>query len=243
MNEYLITLGFAILPGFSNVIGGGLAEVLPISKRTLGLALHVAVGVLLAITTIELIPRIIQTESGWTSLVALLIGGAFFILANHLFIHWQKQVDRHSHNQIAWIIFFSDSTHLLGDGLMLGASVTIDQHLGLVLAIARVISHIPLGFVTLAEFKRHQASRRFRLLILASLILPMLLGATLGYWALRGQSIIAKLAALAFTTGLLITAIVEEIIPEAHQSQDTPLSNLVFITSYAVFALFLIHFH
>lgn len=153
MNDYLMTLGFASLPVLSNIIGGMLAEILPISRRTIGLALHVAVGVLLAI--------------------------------------------------------------------------------------ARVIAHIPLGFATLAEFKRHKTSRSLRLGLIISFIVPMLVGAILSYWVLRGQVEIFKLAILAFTTGILITAVVEEIIPEAHKTQDIPLSNLFFIGSFAAFAIFL----
>ena len=44
------------------------------------------------------------------------------------------------------------------------------------------------------------------------------MGATLGYWGLRGQGDLLKLIVLAFTTGTLIVAIVEEILPEAHQT-------------------------
>ncbi len=52
MKEYLITLVFAALPVISNFFGGLLAEVAPSSKRTLGLALHAATGVLLAIASV-----------------------------------------------------------------------------------------------------------------------------------------------------------------------------------------------
>jgi len=60
----------------------------------------------------------------------------------------------------------------------------------------------------------------------------------LGYWGLRGQADLPKLIVLAFTTGTLITAIAEEIIPEAHQTQDTNWSILTFIGSFALSILF-----
>ncbi len=68
-----------------------------------------------------------------------------------------------------------------------------------------------------------------------------LFGATLGYWVLRGQPEIFKLAVLAFTTGTLITAVVEEIIPEAHKNQDTYLSTLTFVISFALFTLLAVY--
>lgn len=60
----------------------------------------------------------------------------------------------------------------------------------------------------------------------------------LGYWGLRGQNELPKLIVLAFTTGALIVAIAEEIIPEAHQAQDSNWSMLVFIGSFALSILF-----
>ena len=60
-------------------------------------------------------------------------------------------------------------------------------------------------------------SRYARLLLAASFALPVLLGATLGYWIVRDQAETVKLALLAFTAGILTTVTVEEIIPESHR--------------------------
>ena len=43
--------------------------------------------------------------------------------------------------------------------------------------------------------------------------MPILLGTTVGYWGVRGQPEIIKLALLAFTAGILLTLAVEEMIP------------------------------
>ncbi|MGB8701824.1 MAG: hypothetical protein WCD18_20610 [Thermosynechococcaceae cyanobacterium] len=80
--------------------------------------------------------------------------------------------------------------------------------------------------------------RTERLLLLAAFIIPVWLGTTLGYWGLRGQGDLPKLVVLAFTTGALMVAIAEEIIPEAHQTQDTNRSALTFIGSFALSMLF-----
>jgi len=64
------------------------------------------------------------------------------------------------------------------------------------------------------------------------------LGTTLGYWGLRRQADLFKLVVLAFTTGTLITAIVEEILPEAHQTQAKSGYTLTFMGSFALSMLF-----
>ncbi|WP_254014466.1 hypothetical protein [Limnofasciculus baicalensis] len=92
--------------------------------------------------------------------------------------------------------------------------------------------------MTNAAFKSQKIPRTERLLLLAAFIIPVWLGATLGYWGLRGQADLLKLIVLAFTTGALMVAIAEEIIPEAHQTQDTNWSTLTFIGSFALSMLF-----
>lgn len=121
---------------------------------------------------------------------------------------------------------------------MIGSSATIARNLSLFLALARVVAHLPQGFAAIAEFRQHKLPRRIRLRLSLSFFVPILLGASLGYWFLRGQSELWKLGVLAFTTGTLMTSVVEEIIPEAHENQDTPLSNLLFVVSFALFAWF-----
>lgn len=49
MQEFLFALTLSALPVASNFMGAMIAEALPSSKQTLGLALHAAAGVLLAI--------------------------------------------------------------------------------------------------------------------------------------------------------------------------------------------------
>lgn len=59
-------------------------------------------------------------------------------------------------------------------------------------------------------------SPRARLGLEASRILPIFVGATIGFWTLREASEPAQFSELGFTTGLLMAVVVEEV-PEAHR--------------------------
>lgn len=84
MQEFLFALILSALPVVSNFIGAMIAEALPSSKQTLGLALHAAAGVLLAIASTELIPRVVIAKPVWATTLALFLGGAFFVWVNQL---------------------------------------------------------------------------------------------------------------------------------------------------------------
>ncbi|MGB3264707.1 MAG: hypothetical protein WBA89_12230, partial [Microcoleus sp.] len=137
-----------------------------------------------AIASTELIPKVVIAKPVWATVLALFLGGAFFVWVNQL-LNLSKK-----------------------------------------------------GFVTNAAFKSPNMPRTLRFLLLAVFIIPVWLGTTLGYWGLRGQAELPKLVVLAFTTGTLMVAIAEEIIPEVHQTQDTNWSILTFIGSFALSILF-----
>jgi len=236
--NFLLVLMLSALPVVSNFMGAMIAEALQLSKQTLGFALHAAAGVLLAIASTELLPRVVIAKPVWSAILALFLGGAFFVWINQLLNLSKNRLRGIDHNTVSWVIFLSMAIDLFGDGLMIGTSLTISPHLGVMLASARVVAHIPEGFVTNAEFKSQKMPQTERFLLLAAFIIPVWLGAMLGYLGLRGQADLPKLIVLAFTTGTLIVAIVEEIIPEAHQTQDTNGSTLTFIGSFALSILF-----
>lgn len=238
MPQFLFVLILAALPVVSNFMGAMIAEALPVSRQSLGLALHAAVGVLLAIAATELLPRVLMAKPVWATILALFLGGAFFIWINQLLKLNKNRLRGIDLNTASEVIFLSIAIDLFGDGLMIGTSLTIAPHLGVMLTSARVVAHIPEGFVTNAAFKSQHLSREIRFLLLSAFIIPVWLGAALGYWGLRGQADLLKLIVLAFTTGTLITAIAEEIMPEAHQTQDTNWSSITFIGSFALSMLF-----
>ncbi len=85
--------------------------------------------------------------------------------------------------------------------------------------------------------------RATRLLLSAAFAVPILLGATISYFALRGQPELYKLMLLTFTAGVLTTLVVEELVPEAHEeAADIRLAPLVFAAGFALFALISAYF-
>jgi ZIP family zinc transporter len=241
MTEYLSVLLLALLPAFGNFAGGLLADVFPASGRTLSLALHGAAGIVLAVVGVALMPEVLKADPPWIIVVAFVAGGIFFILADQAMSIVQGRMGDEESESNPWAIFFGVATDLFSDGVMIGAGSAVALSLGLLLALGQVSADIPEGFATITTFKRHGASRRKRLLLSLLFAVPVLLGATIGYGVLRDEPIIAKLALLAFTAGILITVTVEEIVPQAHKAGEARLATLVFVGGFALFTLLSIY--
>lgn len=71
--------------------------------------------------------------------------------------------------------------------------------------------------------------------------MPILSGATIGYWAVRGEAAIYKFGLLAFTAGILLTVVVEEIIPEAHKGGEARLAAVELVGGFALLALITVY--
>lgn len=236
MDAYLTVLALAALPALGNFAGGVLAEVLATTRRMLSLALHASAGIVLAVIGVELMPEALGGAApAWLIVLGLCLGGTFYIL-----LEWAIDAAQGSAQKAAgaWMVYAAVFIDLFSDGLMIGVGSTVSFGLAVVLAIGQITADIPEGFASIANFKDKGVPRGQRLLLSASFMIATLLGATVSYSLLRGQSEVLQLTALAFTAGLLAIAAVEEMMTEAHEAAaDTRFSAAFFIGGFALFTL------
>ncbi|HSL43673.1 MAG TPA: hypothetical protein VK897_09595 [Anaerolineales bacterium] len=84
MSEFLQVLALALMPAAGNFVGGLFTEAARISRHRLGLALHAAAGIVLAVMAVELMPRALAGEPAWAVVAAFVAGGGFFVLVDSL---------------------------------------------------------------------------------------------------------------------------------------------------------------
>ena len=234
VSDYLTALALAALPALANFGGGVLAELFRVSSRALSLALHLAAGIVLAVVAVELIPQALDVDQPWVPILAFIVGGGFFLAIDAGI----ERLTAGRGGSGPFVIFFGVAVDLFSDGVMIGTGTSIEFGLGLLLALGQTPADVPEGFAAIATFKNAGVGRRKRLLLAAAFALPIMLGVTIGYWGVRGQSELVKLSLLAFTAGVLTTVVIEEIVPESHkEGPDSRLATAFFVGGFAVFAL------
>lgn len=239
MNLFVAALLLAALPAAANLLGGLAAEAVPISQRTLSWALHAAAGVVLGVVAVELLPEALHQQPEWLIIVAFVAGGLSFIGLDKAIDLVRARIGGETAAPTA--IYAAVAIDLFSDGLMIGAGATIALGLALLLALGQSVADVPEGFATIASFRRAGVPRVRRVLIAASFAIPILLGTVIGYTALREASDFARYAVLAFTAGILLTAVIEEIVPQAHADTecgtDARTPTLFLIGGFALFSL------
>jgi ZIP family zinc transporter len=241
MNEFLKVSAFAALPAFGNFGGGLLAEILPISKRTLSISLHAATGALIAVVGIELMPRALTTSLPWLSVAAFIAGGGVFILLDRVLRMVRLRFESSGGSFGAWMIFFAVSVDLFTDGIMIGTGSTVSKSLGLLLALGQVSADIPEGFATIVKFKADGIGRARRLMLAGAFAVPVFTGASVGYWVMRNHPELYKLLVLALTGGILLATSLGEMLAEAHETRDTPLMTIALVAGFGFFSLITVY--
>ena len=241
MSGYFGVLLLTLMPALGNFAGGLLADRVRVSPRMLSVALHLAAGIVFAVVGVELMPQALAGGRAWIMTLLFVAGGGFAVLIDWLMesvrLRSRTGTSDDGAKSSPWAIYFGVAVDLFSDGVMIGTGSTIDPALGLLLSLGQVPADLPEGFATVATFKAQGVPRGRRLLIAASFAIPIVLGATLSYFALRGQPEVYQFGLLAFTAGILLTVAVEEMVSEAHRSGDPRIAGLFLVGGFALFVL------
>ena len=125
---------------------------------------------------------------------------------------------------------------LFSDGVMIGTGTVLNPALGLLLALGQMPADLPEGFAAVATLRRAGIPRRRRLLMSAAFAVPILVGAALGFLALRRAPEVLTLSVLALTGGALTAVVVEEMVTEAHEGDTSSIGPIFLTAGFALFA-------
>jgi ZIP family zinc transporter len=237
MDSIWFVVGLALLPALGNFSGGLLAEFTATPQSRLNKALHAAAGIVIAVIAIELMPEALSKVSGWTVGIAFGLGGIAYLGVEAVVQKLQKaQGSAGGGNLGMWMIYVAVAIDLFSDGLLIGTGSAVSTSMAIVLALGQVLADVPEGYATIANMKGKGISRGKRFMLSTSFAIPVLTAAVIAYYLLRNQSDVFKMAGLAFTAGLLAVAAVEDMISEAHESEeDTRWSIVAFTGGFVLF--------
>ncbi|MFY0610799.1 MAG: hypothetical protein JXQ99_04670 [Hyphomicrobiaceae bacterium] len=236
MTTFLSVLGFALLPAIGIIIGSILAESIHTPKWLVGASLHATAGIAIALVSIDVMPRLLVSSSIFLITGAFIVGALISVLIANVWGSFRHRLGRGTVG--AWMVYMAVTTDLTSDGLMVGTGTAIETQLGFLFAMTQSIANIPGGFAATSNFRDDGMSRHRRLVVAASMLVPALLSAALGYLVLRGASDSTQNAALAVFIGLLLLATVEDVIPQGDEPEPPRwISSAAFAGGFAALAL------
>ena len=237
MPELTNVLLFALLPVLGNFIGAISIEFHVASSRMVSHALHAAVGVVLAIVTIELMPRGLAVTENWQTGLAFGLGGLGYIMLMKA-VSFVLSRPGSNAGSSTWMVYIAVGVDLFSDGLMIGAGSAVSPGLGLLLALGQLLADFPEGYATFANLQARKVSRKTRFVLSAALVLPATIAALISFLVLRDMAEWVQTSALVAVAGILTIAAIEDMMGDADVSaEDRTGSILAFLGGFVLFSL------
>jgi ZIP family zinc transporter len=228
-HQFLIML----VPAVVALGGGVLAAFWTPSHAMRSLIQHFAAGVVLAALAVELLPEIEREHAPSLVLVGAFALGSLFMYALKL---WTLRME---HAATAAGTAAGLSTGLLlatfidvaTDGFIIGAGFAAGGETGTILALGLSVELLFLGLALTSA-----ATAGWRIVAISGALgLTVLLFSVLGNALLTGASHAVIGGTLAFSAAALLYLVTEELLMEAHEVEEKPISTLVLFAGFLAF--------
>ncbi len=207
-------------------------------KRFTHFVVSFAVGALLGVSLLELIPEAIEMAGG-ASVFPWVLGGIIFFFIVEKFFSWYHH---HGHEDevrpYAYLILWGDFLHNFIDGVILALAFLADPKLGVITTLAVVLHEIPQEIGDFGVLM-HAGFSPLRALFYNFLVsLSTIFGALLTYFLGAGLSPALPFA-LAFIAGNFLYLASTDLIPELHEKTHVwhSLGQIVLIVAGALLVI------
>lgn len=221
------------VPALVALSGGMLAAVWSPSRNTRSLIQHFAAGVVLAALAVELLPEI-----GREHAPPLVTAGSFAL--GSLFMYglklWTLRLEHQAKlsgaaegmgTGLLMAIFFDVAM----DGFIIGAGFAAGGETGTILALGLSVELLFLGLALASE-----ATKGWRIVAISGALgITVLTFSLIGNYLLASASHVLIGGTLAFSAAALLYLVTEELLMEAHEVEEKPISTLVLFGGFLSF--------
>ena len=217
---------YTLIPAAAAVVGAAVAVNLRPGPVLVSAIQHFAAGVVFAAAAGEILPDVKHAGSPW----AMLVGGALGVAAMLLVRILEKRVKGPAG------LMSVTGIDILVDGLVLGIAFAAGAKAGILLTVALTIEVLFLGLTVANELGEGGTSKARVVGLTAALVVLLPLGALLGGpvatlpAAIRGGF-------LAFGLIALLYLVTEELLVEAHETEDRPWVTAMFFAGFLLLLL------
>ena len=228
-----VALGLSLLGGFGGLAVASSLLVLPVGMRSrlVPWLVSYAVGALLGVALIELLPQALAGLSPRRVFSTLLVGILTFFVLEKLALWRHCHTDEcEVHGSSGPLVLIGDAAHNFMDGAVIGAAVFTSIPVAISTAVAVLAHEIPHEVGDFAILLHSGYSRQRALMYNALAEAAGLLGAGLAFVFLDSVPRVAPYF-LAFATASFLYVAMSDLIPDLHRGtfDDNPIRQVVLV--------------
>jgi ZIP family zinc transporter len=221
------------VPALVALCGGILAAFWTPSHSTRSLIQHFAAGVVLAALAVELLPEISREHApGWVLAGSFALGSLFMYALKLWAIRMEHAASLSGAAKgLSTDLLLATFIDVATDGFIIGAGFAAGGETGTILALGLSVELLFLGLALTSG-----ATAGWRIVAISGALgLTVLSFALLGNLLLAGASHAVIGGTLAFSAAALLYLVTEELLMEAHEVEEKPISTLVLFGGFLTF--------
>lgn len=220
------------IPAGVAVSGGIMAALWQPSHQVRSLIQHFAAGVILAALAVELLPDIGKEHATKAVVLGAFAAGSLFMYMLKL---WTERLEGHGSGGAATGaavgLLVATFVDVAMDGFIIGAGFAAGGETGTILALGLSVELLFLGLAVASD----QIAGWRIVGVTVALGLTVLGFAVLGSVLLAGASPAVLAGTLSFSAAALLYLVTEELLMEAHEVEEKPISTLVLFGGFMTF--------
>lgn len=228
-------LGLTLIPVFATVLGGAIATFRTPSEKLRSLVQHFAAGVVLAVVAGELLPEMTKEHRPVGVVIGFVLGVALMLGVKAVTERIEGRSGSSGNSKAGLLTAVGIDVFL--DGLLIGVGFAAGERVGTLLVIALTLELLFLGLSVAASLAEAKFPRSRNILTVTGLAGMVVVGAWLGGSLLGGLSGLSLEIVLSFGAAALMYLVVEELLTEAHEVQETPLITASFFAGFVALYL------
>lgn len=226
---------FILIPMVATILGGIVATVRAPGPTLRSAIQHFAAGVVFAAVAGELLPDVLHERAPLAAVVGFSLGIALMLGVKALSKRLQPAGG--AGRTLSTGLIVTLGIDIFVDGLLIGIGFAAGARQGLLLTVALTVELLFLGLAAAVAFLRSGVSRAKTVAGVTGLAVLAGAGAVGGTVLLGGLAGPALEVVLAFGLAALLYLVTEELLVEAHEVPETPLTTAIFFIGFLFLVL------
>ncbi len=224
---------YMLIPGAAIVCGGFAAVFWVPSAQVRSSFQHLAAGVVFAAVAGELLPKIMHEAKPVPVVIGFVAGVALMLGIKWFFGHGDEESEGGGEGSLVVII----GLDIAIDGLLVGVSFSAGTEAGILVTIALSLEVLFLALSTSATLIGSGASRARVVATVLGFAAILVGAAALGAVSVNSLSASVLEGVLSFGVAALLYLVTEELLVEAHEVEETPLTTATFFVGFLLIIL------
>lgn len=221
---------YSLIPALCMITGGLVASIFQPGEKLISSTQHFAAGVVFAAVARELLPHLGIGTNIWGLILGFLAGLICMIGIKLL----SESLGHGGQSAAPLGLIAGVGIDVFIDGILIGIAFLVGKQGGILIAVALAIEVLFLGLSSAATLNNKQFRTIQSSLIIVCLALLVPIGSVGGASVLQVLPKVYTSAFLSFGVAALLYLVTEELLAEAHETEDTPLITASFFIGFLV---------